>query len=187
MCVTVADSVSGVPLVCVTLRAALEGLGPVMEEASQSLGANQLQTVVRVSMPTVLPVLLTGFALAFARIECHYFMNNAFFSSVNYLIENVGRIRSIPGVIVQGRYDVVCPLMRDWDLHRAGPDAQLHIIRDAGHSYSEPGIVDALVAVTPLSADHFVFESARTHCVPSREEAAPSRGARATDHRAQRQ
>jgi len=88
------------------------------------------------------------FALAFARIECHYFMNNAFFSTDNYLIENVGRIRSIPGVIVQGRYDVVCPTTSAWDLHRAWPEAQLHIIPDAGHSISEPGIVDALVTAT---------------------------------------
>lgn len=88
------------------------------------------------------------FALAFARIECHYFMNNAFFSSDNYLIENVGRIRSIPSVIVQGRYDVVCPMMSAWDLQRAWPEAQLRIIPDAGHSISEPGIIDALVDAT---------------------------------------
>jgi proline iminopeptidase len=91
------------------------------------------------------------FALAFARIECHYFMNNAFFSTDNYLIENVGRIRSIPGVIVQGRYDVVCPATSAWDLHRAWPEAQLHLIPDAGHSISEPGIIEALVTAT----DHF--------------------------------
>ena len=88
------------------------------------------------------------FALAFARIECHYFMNNAFFSSDNYLIENVGRIRRIPSVIVQGRYDVVCPMTSAWDLHRAWPEAQLRIIPDAGHSISEPGIIDALVDAT---------------------------------------
>lgn len=88
------------------------------------------------------------FALAFARIECHYFMNNAFFNSDNYLIENVEKIRHIPSVIVQGRYDVVCPLMSAWDLHRAWPEAQLHIIPDAGHSISEPGIIDALVEAT---------------------------------------
>jgi proline iminopeptidase len=88
------------------------------------------------------------FALAFASIECHYFMNNAFFSSDNYLIENVGRIRHVPAVIVQGRYDVVCPLTSAWDLHRAWPEAQLHIIPDAGHSISEPGIIDALVRAT---------------------------------------
>ena len=88
------------------------------------------------------------FALAFARIECHYFMNNAFFTTDNYLIENVGRIRSIPSVIVQGRYDVVCPMTSAWDLHRAWPEAELHIIPDAGHSISEPGIVDALIKAT---------------------------------------
>jgi proline iminopeptidase len=92
------------------------------------------------------------FALAFARIECHYFMNNAFFSSDNYLIENVGRIRKIPGVIVQGRYDVVCPMTSAWDLHRAWPEAQLHLIPDAGHSISELGIIDALVEATDTFA-----------------------------------
>ena len=91
------------------------------------------------------------FALAFARIECHYFMNNAFFTTDNYLIENVGSIRGIPSVIVQGRYDVVCPITSAWDLHRAWPEAQLRIIPDAGHSISEPGIINALVEAT----DHF--------------------------------
>src|SRR5882762_6483872 len=88
------------------------------------------------------------FALAFARIECHYFMNNCFFATENFLIENVGQIRHIPGVIVQGRYDVVCPITSAWDLHRAWPEAQLRIISDAGHSISEPGIIDALVEAT---------------------------------------
>ena len=88
------------------------------------------------------------FALAFARIECHYFMNNAFFSSDNYLIENVDRIRDVPAIIVQGRYDVVCPIRSAWDLHRAWPKAELRIIPDAGHSISEPGIIDALVGAT---------------------------------------
>ena len=88
------------------------------------------------------------FALAFARIECHYFMNNSFFTSDNYLIEHVDRIRSIPGVIVQGRYDVVCPMTSAWDLHRAWPEAQLRIIQDAGHSITEPGIIHALVDTT---------------------------------------
>jgi proline iminopeptidase len=88
------------------------------------------------------------FALAFARIECHYFMNNAFFETDNYLIENVGKIRHIPGVIVQGRYDVVCPMTSAWDLHRAWPEAQLHITPDAGHSIMEPGNLSALVEAT---------------------------------------
>ncbi|HEV2883505.1 MAG TPA: prolyl aminopeptidase [Pyrinomonadaceae bacterium] len=88
------------------------------------------------------------FALAFARIECHYFMNNCFFETEDYLIENVDKIRKIPGTIVQGRYDVVCPMTSAWDLHRAWPEAELRIIPDAGHSISEPGIIDALVDAT---------------------------------------
>jgi proline iminopeptidase len=88
------------------------------------------------------------FALAFARIECHYFMHNAFFDTDNYLIENVEKIRHIPAVIVQGRYDVVCPLMSAWELHRAWPEADLKIIPDAGHSALEPGTRSALVEAT---------------------------------------
>lgn len=88
------------------------------------------------------------FALAFARIECHYFMNNCFFETDNYQVENVGKIRHIPCVIVQGRYDVVCPMTSAWDLHRAWPEADLRIIPDAGHSITEPGNVDALVDAT---------------------------------------
>ena len=88
------------------------------------------------------------FALAFARIECHYFMNNCFFPTDNYLIENIGKIRHIPGVIVQGRYDVVCPMTSAWDLHRAWPEAKLHLTPDAGHSVMEPGNLSALVEAT---------------------------------------
>ncbi|MFL6284997.1 MAG: alpha/beta hydrolase, partial [Pyrinomonadaceae bacterium] len=88
------------------------------------------------------------FALAFARIECHYFMNNAFFPTENYLIENVGNIRHIPAVIVQGRYDVVCPMTSAWELHRAWPEAELRVIPDAGHAASERGTIDALVSAT---------------------------------------
>ncbi len=88
------------------------------------------------------------FALAFARIECHYFMNNAFFDTDNYLIENVDKIRHIPAVIVQGRYDVVCPMMSAWELHRAWPEAELHITPDAGHSVTEPGNISALIEAT---------------------------------------
>ena len=88
------------------------------------------------------------FALAFARIECHYFMNNAFFPTENYLIENVGRIRHIPAVIVQGRYDVVCPILSAWELHRAWPEADFRVVADAGHSVTEPGIIHELVSAT---------------------------------------
>ena len=88
------------------------------------------------------------FALALARIECHYFMNNCFFETDNYLIENVNKIRHIPAVIVQGRYDVVCPITSAWNLHRSWPEAEFNIIPDAGHSAMEPGISSALVAAT---------------------------------------
>jgi proline iminopeptidase len=88
------------------------------------------------------------FAMAFARIECHYFMNNAFLPTDNYLIENVGKIRHIPSVIVQGRYDVVCPMMSAWELHRAWPEADLHVTPDAGHSAMEVGNISALVEAT---------------------------------------
>ncbi|MEJ7619050.1 MAG: hypothetical protein WKF30_19200, partial [Pyrinomonadaceae bacterium] len=82
------------------------------------------------------------------RIECHYFVNNCFFDSGNYLLENVGRIRHIPAVIVQGQYDIVCPMMSAWALHRAWPEAELRVVPDAGHSATEPGITSELVAAT---------------------------------------
>jgi proline iminopeptidase len=87
-------------------------------------------------------------ALAFARIECHYFMNNAFFLTNNYLLENIEKIRHIPGVIIQGRYDVVCPARSAWDLHKAWPESKLIIIPDCGHAASEPGVRSALIEAT---------------------------------------
>ncbi|WP_158882272.1 prolyl aminopeptidase [Rhodanobacter sp. L36] len=88
------------------------------------------------------------FALAFARIECHYFVNGGFFEHDDQLLRNVERIRNIPTVIVQGRYDVVCPMRSAWDLHRAWPEAELKIVQDAGHSGFEPGILDQLIKAT---------------------------------------
>jgi proline iminopeptidase len=88
------------------------------------------------------------FALAVARIEAHYFVNNAFFDTDNYLIENVDKIRHIPAVIVQGRYDIVCPMMSAWELHRAWPEAKMHIVPDAGHASTETGIIAGLVEAT---------------------------------------
>ena len=87
-------------------------------------------------------------APALARIECHYFMNNAFFTSDNWIIENISKIQHIPARIVHGRYDVVCPIQNAWDLHKAWPEAKLEIIADAGHAAGEAGIVDALVRAT---------------------------------------
>jgi proline iminopeptidase len=89
-----------------------------------------------------------AYAAAFARIECHYFVNKGFFRSDNQLIEDVGRIRHIPTVIVQGRYDVVCPARSAWDLHKAWPEADLRIVVDAGHSAFEAGNLSELVTAT---------------------------------------
>ncbi|NEO41982.1 MAG: prolyl aminopeptidase [Moorea sp. SIOASIH] len=88
------------------------------------------------------------FADAFARIECHYFVNQGFFEPEDQLLKNINRIKSIPGVIVQGRYDVVCPMVSAWELHRAWPEAELIVVPDAGHSMAEPGIRSALLEAT---------------------------------------
>lgn len=87
-------------------------------------------------------------AVALARIECHYFLNNCFFESENYLLDNIQKIRHLPTVIVQGRYDMVCPMMSAWDLHKAFPEAELVIVPDAGHSAYEKGNTSALVEAT---------------------------------------
>lgn len=89
-----------------------------------------------------------SFALAFARIENHYFVHGCWFSPESQLLDRVDRIRHIPAVIVQGRYDVVCPVESAWELHRAWPEAELKIVGDAGHSAMEPGNVDELVRAT---------------------------------------
>ncbi|XP_022984887.1 proline iminopeptidase [Cucurbita maxima] len=86
------------------------------------------------------------FSLAFARIENHYFVHKGFFPSDSFLLDNIDKIRHINAVIVQGRYDVCCPMMSAWDLHKAWPEAELKIIPDAGHSANEPGVAAELVA-----------------------------------------
>jgi len=91
-------------------------------------------------------------ALSLARIEAHYFINDTFLRP-NQILEDADRLKGIPGVIVHGRYDVVCPLDNAWALHKAWPDSELHIISDAGHSASEPGIVDALIRATNSFAE----------------------------------
>jgi proline iminopeptidase len=88
------------------------------------------------------------YALSFARIECHYFTNNAFFKTNNWILENIEKIRHIPGVIVQGRYDMVCPARSAWDLHKAWPEAKFTFVPDAGHAAAEPGTKTALIEAT---------------------------------------
>ncbi|HST01860.1 MAG TPA: prolyl aminopeptidase [Usitatibacter sp.] len=98
------------------------------------------------------PALVADFAtdrvaLGLARIEAHYFVNDIFLPE-DFLIENTSLLKSIPGVIVQGRYDIVCPTISADDLHHAWPQAQYHVVADAGHSAFEPGIRSRLVAAT---------------------------------------
>ena len=85
--------------------------------------------------------------LALARLEIHYFMNKGFIDE-NHILDNMQLIRDIPGRIVHGRYDMVCPLENALALHRQWPEAELHIVRESGHFTSEPGTVDFLIRAT---------------------------------------
>ncbi len=89
----------------------------------------------------------SAFALAFARIENHYFSNRGWMDD-GQLIANAHRLAGIPGVIVQGRYDICTPAVTAWDLHRAWPEADFQMIPDAGHAVTEPGILSALIEAT---------------------------------------
>ena len=92
------------------------------------------------------------FALAFARIENHYFVHHGFMDE-GQLLRDAHKLHGIPGVIVQGRYDACTPVKTAWDLHRAWPQAEFHLIPDAGHAFKEPGILDRLVRATDRFAD----------------------------------
>lgn len=100
-------------------------------------------------------------ALALARIEAHYFVNQAFLSP-NQILNNAHQLKGIPGIIIHGRYDMVCPLDGATALHSAWPDSELHIIRDAGHSSHEPTIGDALVKATDAMAKALFNEGDET-------------------------
>ncbi len=91
------------------------------------------------------------FAAEFARIECHYFINKGWLRNESQLLDDVPKIRHLPAVIVQGRFDVVCPATSAWDLHKAWPEADLRIVPDAGHAAFESGIARELV----LACDRF--------------------------------
>lgn len=93
-----------------------------------------------------------AFALAFARIECHYFVNGGFLEVEDQLLRDAGRLHGIPGTIVHGRYDVVCPVQNAWDLARAWPQADLSICPNSGHSAFELEITDALIRATDAYA-----------------------------------
>jgi proline iminopeptidase len=89
-----------------------------------------------------------AYALTFARIECHYFINGGFFNRDDQLLADAGRLQGISGTIVHGRYDVVTPVKNAWDLKRVWPTAELRIVADAGHAMSEAGIAHELVSAT---------------------------------------
>ncbi|MFW2542821.1 prolyl aminopeptidase [Primorskyibacter sp. 2E107] len=93
------------------------------------------------------------YARAFARLENHYFVNKGFLEHDGWIQANVDRIADIPGDIVQGRYDMICPPQRAWDLAQAWPNADLHMIRNAGHALSEPGISAELVRIMDRIAE----------------------------------
>ena len=92
------------------------------------------------------------FALAFSRIENHYFVNHGFFEE-GQLLRDAHKLQGIAGVIVQGRYDVCTPAKTAWELHRAWPQAEFHLVPDAGHAYKEPGILDRLIRATDAFAE----------------------------------
>ena len=94
-----------------------------------------------------------SYALAFARIESHYFINGGFFAHDGELLTNAHRLSSVPGTIVHGRYDAVTPLKNAFDLKKVWQRADLRIVADAGHAMTEPGIVSELVAATRLYAE----------------------------------
>jgi len=85
-------------------------------------------------------------ALSVAMIECHYFVNNSFLEE-DQILKNIDKIRHIPTYIVQGRYDMICPMESAFELHKAWPESELTVVKDAGHAASEPGIVNALVSI----------------------------------------
>jgi proline iminopeptidase len=87
------------------------------------------------------------YALAFSRIENHYFVNHGFLAD-QQLLQDAGKLRGIPGVIVQGRYDMATPAKTAWELHKAWPEAEFHLVHDAGHAFKEPGILERLLQAT---------------------------------------
>ena len=94
-------------------------------------------------------------ALSLARIESHYFVNQAFLQP-NQLLQDAHKLSGIPGIIVQGRYDLICPMTSAWELHQAWADSELRVVPDAGHSATEPGIRSALVEATNRFAKELV-------------------------------
>jgi proline iminopeptidase len=117
-------------------------------EAARAWSLWEGETVTLLPDPAVASSFADGhFALAFARLENHYFLHGCWLEE-GQLLRDAGRLRGIPGSIVHGRYDMPCPLRHAWALHKAWPEAEFHLIEGAGHAYSEPGILDRLIRAT---------------------------------------
>ncbi|MEJ2857414.1 MULTISPECIES: prolyl aminopeptidase [unclassified Saccharothrix] len=120
----------------------------VAEAAAVAWSVWEASTVTLVERPELVAAFARPrYALAFARIENHYFVNRGWLAE-GQLLRDAGKLVGIPGVIVQGRYDVATPAVTAWELHRAWPGSELVMVPDAGHAYDEPGILKALVAAT---------------------------------------
>jgi proline iminopeptidase len=130
-------------------RRRLTGTDPAVQlEAAKAWSGWEGATVTLLPDPTLREAFTADrFAIAIARIENHYMVHGGWLEE-GQLIRDAGKLKDIPGVIVQGRYDVCTPPVTAWDLHRAWPEAELHMIADAGHAFSEPGILDRLIEAT---------------------------------------
>jgi proline iminopeptidase len=120
----------------------------VRERAGIAWSTWESSTITLLQQPdTIARFTEPSFAVAFARIENHYFINRGWFEP-NQLIRDADRLKNIPGVIVQGRYDMCTPAFTAWELHQAWPDADFRLIPDAGHAFDEPGNLDAIIEAT---------------------------------------
>lgn len=130
-------------------RALLTGADEAVKiEAAKAWSIWEGETITLLPAPEFTAPWLDGhFALAFARIENHYFFHDAWLKD-RQLLDNAHLLHGIPGVIVHGRYDMPCPARYAWELHKAWPEAEFHIIEGAGHAYREPGILDRLIRAT---------------------------------------
>ncbi|GAA0213743.1 prolyl aminopeptidase [Saccharothrix mutabilis subsp. mutabilis] len=120
----------------------------VAEAAAVAWSVWEASTVTLLERPELVAAFAQPrYALAFARIENHYFLHRGWLEE-GQLLRDAGKLAGIPGVIVQGRYDVATPAVTAWELHRAWPGSELVVVPDAGHAHDEPGILRALVAAT---------------------------------------
>jgi proline iminopeptidase len=128
----------------------LTGADPAVREAAGRAWATWEATTITLLPDAHMIDVFSGRDAAdnLARIESHYFVNGGFFTHPDQLLDDVSSIRHIPAVIVQGRYDMCCPMTSAWDLHRRWPEAAFEVVPDAGHAAFEPGIADRLVEAT---------------------------------------